>query len=125
VLNESIEDGLERYLNLGNGAIVDTKLLRHLHESQTKIVPQFWGGPVALPSEFRVAYDYINGDIAFNHTAINHDRKNAMHKDSSVISASFVGYAGWSVGQLESEIRDGDWRVNQVDRRIIADWLSK
>ncbi|MBW7914299.1 MAG: YqgE/AlgH family protein, partial [Taibaiella sp.] len=33
----------------------------------------------------------------------------------------FVGYAGWSPGQLENEIKDGSWLIADVTQQVVFD----
>lgn len=52
---------------------------------------------------------YVNGDI----TQI--EDMALKEKDLSHKAKFFVGYAGWSEGQLEDEIADGSWIVSNAD----------
>ncbi len=37
----------------------------------------------------------------------------------------FVGYAGWSPGQLENEIREGSWLVADVTHQVVFDTVPE
>ena len=47
-----------------------------------------------------------------------HEAK-ALALDSDVVVRAFVGYAGWSEGQLEKELEQKAWVVQKPDREVL------
>lgn len=56
---------------------------------------------------------YVNGDFS-------QIENMAMHtKELSQKARFYIGYAGWSDGQLEQEIADGSWVVSEADTDLL------
>lgn len=89
--------------------------------------PCFWGGPVAGPlivlhrieglSEIEVA-----AGVYF--TANKDDIDEAMKRQGADLRF-YIGCAGWSTGQLESEIDEGSWRCMPASVSHIFDGTSE
>lgn len=45
--------------------------------------------------------------------------RNLKQNQDSVSSRAYAGYAGWAPGQLQAEIKRGDWLVVNTDPSII------
>jgi putative transcriptional regulator len=76
------------------------------------LIPVYWGGPVATNqlSIARIAWQPVTRKIVFeNNLTIEHATSLIRHP--GCIVRAFVGYAGWSAGQLEREIEQGAWVV--------------
>ena len=102
---------------LPSNAIIDIEAI-----SNTKI---YFGGPVDLNTCF-ILHDSsyltketlkISDDISLtsNNKIIN-DLKNGIGPNSYRLN---IGYAGWSAGQLESELKNGDWLLAPADHKMI------
>lgn len=88
----------------------------------------FLGGPVAV-QEMRallrgpVGPDGARSLIPGVHLLVNREAVDAAASEG--ISADrlrvYAGYAGWAGGQLESEIRRGDWHVFDGDDDVVFD----
>ena len=117
VLNESVEDGVERFKQLKLSSSGKTNL-NELENVPYQKEGLFWGGPMAQSHLFWLAYQPQTGAISMvgNKPAI-------MTDGYSTVIARFVGYAGWSKNQLEREILKGDWRVFKADEQQISQWL--
>ena len=85
----------------------------------------YFGGPVDLNTCF-ILHDSsyltketlkISNDISLtsNNKIIN-DLKNGIGPNSYRLN---IGYAGWSAGQLESELKNGDWLLAPADHNMI------
>ncbi len=118
VLNESFEDGVERFQQLKLTPRIEARL-NELENIPHKKAGLYWGGPMAQSHLFWLAYQPQTGAISMvgNRPTITTD-------DSSAVIARFVGYTGWSKSQLEKEILKGDWRVFKADQQQIHQWLS-
>ena len=87
----------------------------------------FYGGPVSPNTGFVIHDGSPKGD------ATRHVAKDFAVSDQKFIVEVLalgagpdcylfiVGYAGWAAGQLESELRRGDWVTPPLDRSIVYD----
>ena len=87
----------------------------------------FDGGPVSLNMGFVIHDGSLKG------YATRHVAKDVVVKDQKFIVEALargegadcylfiVGYVGWVAGQLESELRSGDWVTAPVYRSIVYD----
>ena len=76
-------------------------------------VPVFFGGPVNNNQLILAAFEWRKGEgLKLNQ---NLAMDEAIEKDTSSIYA-FVGYAGWSAGQLEAEMKQRAWILQQPSR---------
>ena len=61
---------------------------------------------------------FFGGPVMVNFNLLLHDEKKL--EDTSYKIAEFIsGYAGWSKGQLENEIKNGDWIVQKARDDLI------
>lgn len=84
-------------------------------------IPVFWGGPVGTNqlSLARIGWQPVTRRILFeNNLTIEHAAGLAGRPDSTV--RAFVGYAGWSAGQLEDEIGIESWVVAPAREDFLA-----
>jgi putative transcriptional regulator len=83
--------------------------------------PLFLGGPVSTNAIFvllRTSHPHqgmhhIAGEIYFA------TGENAYHQPLQGMARTYAGYTGWAPGQLEAEIKRGDWLVVKYDPAII------
>lgn len=76
--------------------------------------PIFLGGPVQ-PDAAMVLAEVLNTDVLattiFDHIGVlNHD-PDRPHPQGIARTRVFAGYAGWGAGQLENELQDSSWIV--------------
>ena len=90
-------------------------------------VPVFFGGPVGNNQLMLAAFEWQKGEgLKLNHHALNVlEPVPEVSADAPSIRA-FLGYAGWSAGQLEAEMKQIAWIVQQPSRAALKfDRLSE
>jgi putative transcriptional regulator len=83
-------------------------------------VPVFLGGPVATDQLVFASFHWHDETERMEcrpHLII--DEAAEIVHDESVIVRAFVGYAGWSKGQLEGELAQSTWLVRPAARDIL------
>ena len=83
-------------------------------------IPVFLGGPVATDQLVFASFHWHEETERMEcrpHLVI--DEAEQIVQDESVIVRSFVGYAGWSKGQLEGELAQKAWLVQPAGRDIL------
>lgn len=118
--NHSAEDGaFGMILNRPTGQAA-VELLPDLEADALGEVPVFLGGPVASDRLMFAAFqwdpieDRLTCDL---HLTV--EQANEMVTLGTAEVRAFVGYAGWSGGQLESELRHGGWIVRPSREDIL------
>jgi putative transcriptional regulator len=89
-------------------------------------VPVFLGGPVGKNQLMFATFEWQEGaGLRLNHNVDVDEAHERAGEDPASIRA-FVGYAGWSAGQLEAEMKQNAWLVQQPSRSTLrADALPK
>lgn len=85
-----------------------------------QMVPVFFGGPVSREhlTFGSLGWDDSNNSLIYNtHLSAVEARR---HLDEGYSVRAFVGYSGWSDGQLESELTEKSW-IHREPRRHILD----
>jgi len=72
--------------------------------------PIFTGGPVQTDQLILAAWR-SSGDSFHLHFGIDPDKAVQMLSDESTHLRAYLGYSGWSAGQLENELDCGTWIV--------------
>jgi len=102
-LNEAIENAPSFDSRLGLGGPVQNETLHYLHQ-KGDIIPNsveviegvYWGGDFETIKKMMVANELHPEDIRL-----------------------FVGYAGWSEGQLKNEMDTKSWIVGRADKKLL------
>jgi putative transcriptional regulator len=83
-------------------------------------VPVFLGGPVGKNQLMFAAFEWQKGaGLKLNHNiAFEEGTDPEAHKNLLTVCA-FVGYAGWGVGQLESEVKQKAWVVHNANPAVL------
>ena len=98
------------------GVIINRPLDKHVGDLVSEIpseglaeVPVFLGGPVGKNQLMFAAFEWeeANG-LRLNHNVNGDEAHERVDQDPTSIRA-FVGYAGWSAGQLEAEMAQHAW----------------
>lgn len=105
------------------GLIINRPLDKHVSDLVTEPppaalanVPVFLGGPVGTNQLMFAAFSW-NGKNALSLTSnvALEDADKLAEKNRGAIRA-FVGYAGWTAGQLENELRQNAWVLQKPTR---------
>jgi putative transcriptional regulator len=89
-------------------------------------VPVFLGGPVGKNQLMFAAFEWEDADgLRLNHNVNVEEAHERADADPNSIRA-FVGYAGWSAGQLEAEMKQKAWILQKPSRdALMPDRLPK
>ncbi len=83
-------------------------------------VPVFLGGPVATDQLMFAAFDWKGADsLSLNQNVAMEAALDLDGPERESIRA-FVGYAGWTAGQLEKELEQQAWLLQKPDRAALA-----
>ena len=86
-------------------------------------VPVFLGGPVGKNQLMFAAFEWKKGDgLTLSHNvALEQTTMPGIAGDekSLVRICAFVGYAGWGVGQLESEVKQKAWLLQKAKPSLL------
>jgi len=116
-LNDPEEGSFGLVLNRATGKTV-SDFLPDEELGRVGDVPVFIGGPVSPEQLTFVALQWRNESVECK---LNLDADEVIEmldaKDVSV--RAFVGYSGWSKGQLEAELKEKAWVVQKPDRDLL------
>lgn len=74
-------------------------------------VPMFQGGPVAEDRFVLGGWSWNAADEAELHHGLDKESAEALVSDGGHVLRAYVGYSGWSPGQLENELRMNAWVI--------------
>src|SRR5580765_3773359 len=82
-------------------------------------VPVFFGGPVGNNQLMLAAFEWHKGEgLKLNQHSLNADEAPDSPEGTPTVRA-FLGYAGWSAGQLEAEMKQKAWIVQKPSRAAL------
>src|SRR5689334_14793584 len=113
------------------GVIINRPLDQNVADLVTEVPPQnvanvpvFFGGPVGNDQLMLAAFEWHKGEgLKLNSQAVS-----AAIEPTGEPAAvrAFLGYAGWSAGQLEAEMKQKAWIVQKPNRSTLKfDHLSR
>ncbi len=110
------------------GVVLNRPLDRQLGEINTEFafgplagVPVYAGGPVEPEQLIIAAWQWLEEESAFQlHFGLEPERAMEMVGLPGVTLRAFVGYSGWSKGQLENEMKHDTWLVSTVEGDILG-----
>ena len=105
------------------GVIINRPLDKHVSELLVEPapgalanVPVFLGGPVATNQLMFATFDWERRhSLSVNQNVALEEANALAERDKNSIRA-FVGYAGWTAGQLENELRQNAWVLQKPSR---------
>lgn len=116
-LNDPEEGSFGLVLNRATGKTV-ADFLPDQELGRIGEIPVFIGGPVAPEQLSFVAFQWRNDNLECK---LNLDTEDVLELlDTKNVSVrAFVGYSGWSKGQLETELKEKAWVVQKPDRDLL------
>jgi putative transcriptional regulator len=82
-------------------------------------VPVFLGGPVGRNQLMFAAFEWQKGKgLKLNHN-VNVEEANERANEDPLSICAFVGYAGWTAGQLEIEMKQNAWLLQKPTRSAL------
>src|SRR5438105_13357254 len=108
------------------GVIINRPLDRQVADLVTEVpraslaeVPVFLGGPVGKNQLMFATFEWEKGEgLKLNHNVGVDEAHQLVDEDPASIRA-FVGYAGWSAGQLEAEMKQKAWILQKPTRAAL------
>lgn len=81
-------------------------------------VPVFIGGPVGRDQLTFAAFEWRDDSLEVRTHLLIEEARAIAEADFNTVRA-FVGYSGWSQGQLEAELAQKAWLVQKPDRELL------
>jgi putative transcriptional regulator len=111
------------------GVVLNRPLGRPLGELNTEFalsplaaVPLYQGGPVDPAHLILVTWQWVPAEHAFQLSfGLEVAKAATLVGRPGLTMRAFLGYSGWSKGQLENELRQNTWITTPVE----GDWLLK
>lgn len=105
------------------GVVLNRPLGKQLAELNTAFafgplagVPLYCGGPVEPEQLIIVSWQWLQKENAFQlHFGIDPEKAAELIGTPGLTVRAFLGYAGWSRGQLENEMKQDTWFVTTVE----------
>ncbi len=105
------------------GVVLNRPLGKQLAELNTAFalgplagVPLYYGGPVEPEQLIIVSWEWLKSENAFQlHFGIEPEKAAELIGTPGLTVRAFLGYAGWSRGQLENEMKQDTWFVTTVE----------
>jgi putative transcriptional regulator len=84
-------------------------------------VPLFAGGPVQPKQVLLCGWQFTGLDNTFRlHFGLLPEQAEALQAEEGVQLRAFLGYSGWSGGQLENELRQDTWVVSAIPANFMT-----
>ncbi len=117
--NHSLDEGAVGFImNKPTGKVVGD-LLAMDEFPELAGVPVMYGGPVSQEhlTFASFAWNENSGEFEFVTHLSTSDAAHRLHEGYAV--RAFVGYAGWSSGQLEGELKQRAWITGRAEARLL------
>ncbi len=90
-------------------------------------VPVFIGGPVSRQNLILAAWKWVEASGIFKlYFGISADKAQIMlANEPDLVVRGFLGYAGWTRGQIESEVKQDAWVVSPIDGQALQNSMGK
>ena len=109
------------------GVIINRPLDRQVADLVTEVppsilakVPVFLGGPVGKNQLMFAELKWQKGEgLKLNHNVGLEEASDSAGQKKAATICAFVGYAGWGAGQLENEMRQKAWLLQNANRSLL------
>lgn len=108
------------------GVILNRPLEKHVSDlvsetppSGLEKVPVFFGGPVGRDRLMFAALEWKPGEGLKVHHNVDLDEAHERAGKNPGSVRAFVGYAGWTAGQLEAEMKQNSWVLHKAERSAL------
>ena len=117
--NDAEEGSFALALNRPSGRTV-ADLLPDKELGALARVPVLLGGPVSADQLIFASFLWhAETEVLECRHHLMIDEAAALHADDAVTVRAFIGYAGWSKGQLEGELAQRAWLVQKPGREVL------
>lgn len=113
------------------GVVLNRPLGKHLGELNGDFalgalasVPIFSGGPVQTEQVLLVAWQPHEEGFRL-HFGVEPDRATQLATEDGTQLRAFLGYSGWTGGQLENELKQNTWIVTDVPAELLTHTADK
>ena len=110
---------LNRPIGRNVGDLLSEEILPPEQRSRLIDVPVFMGGPVSTEHLTFAALGWSEEDEALQFSTHLSAAEAVMYEMEGFHIRAFVGYSGWSGGQLQDEMERNSWISHQPEREII------
>lgn len=110
---------LNRPLGKSVGDLLSEEALPDGQRERLEDVPVFLGGPVNTEHLTFAALGWSEVDDALQYSTHLSAAEAVMYEMEGFHIRAFVGYSGWSEGQLEDEMKRETWIVHKPEREIV------
>ncbi len=103
------------------GPFIPPSAYKHLQDALDTSTTIFFGGPIEMMSQCTILHssDYNKNAIKISNDICLNNSKEALRDIKNNKGPEkfrfMLGFAGWKPGQLEAEIKDGDWLLKDGD----------
>jgi len=109
------------------GLIINRPLDKHVSELVTDPTPEalgdlpvFLGGPVGTNQLMFASFDWDDSNSLSLNQHVGIEEAHLLAEQDRTAIRAFVGYAGWTAGQLENELRQNAWVLRKPDRTVLS-----
>ncbi len=110
---------LNRPLGRSVGELLSGNVLPRDQRERLANVPVFMGGPVSTEHLTFSALGWSDDDGKLQYSTHLSAAEAVMYEMEGFHIRAFVGYSGWSEGQLEGELQQKAWITHQPEKSII------
>jgi putative transcriptional regulator len=110
---------LNRPMGKRVGELLGAEVLPREVRKRLADIPVFMGGPVSTEHLTFSAMGWSEDDGKLQYATHLSAQEALMHQMEGFQIRAFVGYSGWSEGQLEDEFEHKAWIVHQPQRSVI------
>lgn len=116
---------LNRPIGRSVGELLGGDVLSDEQRERLGELPVFLGGPVSTEHLTFSALGWSEADDALQYTTHLSAAEAVMHEMEGFHIRAFVGYAGWSEGQLELEMAERSWIPRDPEREVVDPSLAE